>query len=431
MKKKKLPSLPYYDIAMCGPHVFYARFAEYVVSMLVAKGASVNHYSFLTHDLDELPDFADERRGEPLAFVRDSLPLCGTAFTRNDISGSKVAIKRDKRDCFYRFSGLTRHPVYCGTVCMVVVEYGKAMPMCLSMIISHDEKEAAEFLRAYYEAKRSRFRGGGRCILSSNGEKIEDFREMSWDDIIMPGDLMRRIRGEISSFFSSKKLYDDNKLDWRRGVLLAGPPGNGKTATCRAVATSVDVPVVYCAATDGDLFGVLNQAQATVGMYAPCILIMEDADSLGSESILRSALLNMLDGMFSCDGVMTIATTNCPEKLDSALTGRPSRFDSLYVIGNPAAPERERILRNKLGKKAKRLPAGQIETLAKGLGDVSAACVQEVAVCALKRAFDGGRLLTMEDLALAAEKVMQHVKISADGMESLTRGFAGFSTDEL
>jgi SpoVK/Ycf46/Vps4 family AAA+-type ATPase len=49
------------------------------------------------------------------------------------------------------------------------------------------------------------------------------------------------------------------------------------------------------------------------------------------------------------EGVLILATTNHPEKLDSAITERPSRFDRLFHFGNPAAPERRRFLKAGLG----------------------------------------------------------------------------------
>jgi SpoVK/Ycf46/Vps4 family AAA+-type ATPase len=260
-----------------------------------------------------------------------------------------------------------------------------------------------------------------------NGDRIDDFREMSWGDIIMAPGLLSDIRDEMDSFFSGFDMYKDRNLSWRRGMLLAGPPGNGKTAICRAVATAAKVPVIYCATTDADLFGMLSQVQVTMVQHAPCILVFEDADSVGGDDIMRSAMLNMMDGMFSCDGVFTIATTNCPEKLTSAISGRPSRFDSFYVIGNPGPDERRKILISKLGKSAKDLPPKDVDKVVLDTGDMSAACLQEIAICALKASMAKKGKLLPAYVHAAVNRVKKHISISRDGLDMMSRGFAGFS----
>ena len=59
----------------------------------------------------------------------------------------------------------------------------------------------------------------------------------------------------------------------------------------------------------------------------PCLLCLEDVDALVTDD-LRSTFLNELDGLDEeYRGVLTVATTNHPEKLDPALLQRPSRFD--------------------------------------------------------------------------------------------------------
>ena len=77
------------------------------------------------------------------------------------------------------------------------------------------------------------------------------------------------------------------------------------------------------------------QARETV----PCILVLEDLDSLITEHN-RSFFLNELDGFAANTGVVTIASTNYPERLDAAILARPSRFDRKYHFGLPGAAER-------------------------------------------------------------------------------------------
>ena len=67
---------------------------------------------------------------------------------------------------------------------------------------------------------------------------------------------------------------------------------------------------------------VFNKAR----QLAPCILVLEDLDSLINDRN-RSFFLNQLDGLTGNDGLLVLCTTNHAERLDPALSERPSRFD--------------------------------------------------------------------------------------------------------
>jgi hypothetical protein len=73
---------------------------------------------------------------------------------------------------------------------------------------------------------------------------------------------------------------------------------------------------------------------------APCLLIFEDLDSLVTDKV-RSYFLNEVDGLDSNDGILMIGSTNHLDKLDSAITKRPSRFDRKYAFRLPEFAQRE------------------------------------------------------------------------------------------
>jgi ATP-dependent 26S proteasome regulatory subunit len=74
-------------------------------------------------------------------------------------------------------------------------------------------------------------------------------------------------------------------------------------------------------------------------MTTACLLVLEDLDSM-IDNKNRSFLLNELDGFQTNTGVVVLATTNHPEKLDSSILDRPSRFDRKYYFQLPAEAER-------------------------------------------------------------------------------------------
>ncbi len=73
---------------------------------------------------------------------------------------------------------------------------------------------------------------------------------------------------------------------------------------------------------EGAMADVFDHARRT----APCVVVLEDLDSLINERN-RSFFLNQLDGLEGNDGLLVIGTTNHIDKLDPGLSERPSRFD--------------------------------------------------------------------------------------------------------
>jgi SpoVK/Ycf46/Vps4 family AAA+-type ATPase len=154
--------------------------------------------------------------------------------------------------------------------------------------------------------------------------------------------LKREIQDDFANFFASREVYERYRIPWKRGVILIGPPGNGKTHTVKALINLSKQPCLYVKTftawwgTDEDrIREVFVRARKTT----PSIVVLEDLDSLIDKDN-RAFFLNELDGFAANTGVVILATTNHPEKLDPAILDRPSRFDRKYFFDMPAAPER-------------------------------------------------------------------------------------------
>jgi len=176
---------------------------------------------------------------------------------------------------------------------------------------------------------------------------FESIQGSSWDNLVLEGGLKEEIRTDLDTFFESKDLYTRYGIPWKRGVLFLGPPGNGKTHAIKAIVGSIGHPCLYVKSFDAeyrtahDLIGeVFSRARAT----APCVLVLEDLDALVNDEN-RSFFLNELDGFASNEGILAVATTNHPERLDPAILERPSRFDRKYTFGLPEPVERAEYLR--------------------------------------------------------------------------------------
>lgn len=212
-------------------------------------------------------------------------------------------------------------------------------------IIAESRSIAEDFLRAvcvWSAEVRSEilvFDGG---YWYKDRELFEAIKNASFENLILPADLKREIQKDFAAFFSSRQVYENHRIPWKRGVLLIGPPGNGKTHTVKALINAANQPCLYvksfnaCWGTDKDLIAeVFARARKTT----PSIIVLEDLDSL-IDNRNRSFFLNELDGFATNTGVVVVATTNHPEKLDQAILERPSRFDRKYYFNLPEEPER-------------------------------------------------------------------------------------------
>jgi chaperone BCS1 len=161
---------------------------------------------------------------------------------------------------------------------------------------------------------------------------------------------------DLKDFLASEKLYHEAGIPHRRGVLLEGPPGTGKTSTICSIAGELGLEVFSLSLSAGFLD---DMGLQTVVSSTPkgCILVIEDIDCafaaasrededdeddnfemdhyISPQGVLKrrrktavtlSGLLNVIDGIGSDEGKIFFTTTNYVERLDSALL-RPGRID--------------------------------------------------------------------------------------------------------
>ncbi len=210
---------------------------------------------------------------------------------------------------------------------------------------------------------------------------------LSWDDVILPEGLAGEIAANVSGFFRASGRYKELGVPHKRGFLLSGPPGNGKTMLAKIIASDKSLRFAWLSidsSTDDDM---VRSAFDHAARNAPGVLLLEDLDRLSTgHRVSMSSLLNMLDGMESAEGVIVLATTNAPEKLDPALLHRPSRFDRVWNIGLPGPKERLEMLRRKGGRF---FPPETLAFAAEESKGFSMAYTQEVVTNALVIAANG------------------------------------------
>ena len=276
------------------------------------------------------------------------------------------------------------------------------------------------FLKLQKEMIRLRRRRGAAVwqVIGADGEERNRREDVGGlDALILSDRVRRRLETEVTAFFTdaAASLYKRLGVPYRRGVLLHGPPGNGKTSIVRSVAAAIPhVPALVVRAERGFCDGAFHAVIHRWFEQAPSVLVIEDLDWLLPE-ISVSTFLNAIDGLEAprASGLLLLATTNHPENLDPAINNRPGRFDVVIEVAGPDADLRRQFLARGLPD----LPAAEIDALAARTDGLSFAHLKEIQNLSGLLAIHAGRgQRDADDIAKATDLVVA-------GHDEARRGF--------
>lgn len=155
-----------------------------------------------------------------------------------------------------------------------------------------------------------------------------------------------RVLASMKKFWNSRERYVERGIVYKRGLLLYGPAGSGKTSTVALLSqTLVSMGGIVIVVNNP---GIAADAVASLRRIEPernIINIFEDVDEIIRE-FGEHKLLSLLDGEDQVDNVVNIATTNFPDQLGARIINRPSRFDERIEVGMPSETARQRYLKH-------------------------------------------------------------------------------------
>lgn len=167
----------------------------------------------------------------------------------------------------------------------------------------------------------------------------------------LAGSVAQDMIDEISGFWAKHSIFKDHGFLHRRGYMLYGPQGTGKSSIVHQVIANV------ISEHDGVIFICSNPVFFSAGLKTfrqvepdrPVVCVFEDIDAI-IKVYGEDELLSILDGGNQIDRVINIATTNYPELLDKRIISRPRRFDRIHKVLAPNDEVRRNYLKLKLPK---------------------------------------------------------------------------------
>lgn len=222
--------------------------------------------------------------------------------------------------------------------------------------------------------------------------RVEKTPQIGMDDVIGLGDAKKAIVEAIQIPLMHPELLKKYDIKPINGLLLFGPPGNGKSMLMRAVSSEMKgITILELRGSEFSGRGMESASETIKEVFnrarenVPSIIFIDEIDSIvpkrdaASQASIQMTgeLLQEIDGVKQQSGIVVIAATNRPDALDPAIL-RPGRFDKLIFVKPPTADERASLFRIYLKQApvSKDMDYAKLGAMAKGFtgADITNVC---------------------------------------------------------
>ena len=181
-------------------------------------------------------------------------------------------------------------------------------------------------------------------VLAKQNEVYALKKPLIYDELYKFDNTANDLFKEITNFWNQAEKYKNANIVHKRGILLAGPPGGGKTSIINLICDELinNGGVIFQISGDENLDLTVNFLQnkfRKIEPNTPIITIIEDIDKYEWEDVM----LDFLDGKTSINHHVVIATSNITEDIPEAYL-RPSRIDTIVEINPPCDSIKEQFL---------------------------------------------------------------------------------------
>ena len=242
-------------------------------------------------------------------------------------------------------------------------------------------------------------RMGDRLGFFKNDVIVDDlilFKESKIHDILL----------EINKFWTLEENFKKYGFVQKRGILIWGPQGSGKTAGVQLIMQDIirRNGIILSGENPSNLISALRLFRL-VEPERKIICLFEDIDSI-IENFGESVILSLLDGEIQINKVLNIAVTNYPERLDKRIVSRPRRFDRIVFMDMPVESVRREYFIKKLN-----LDDKEVDKWVKATKGLSFASLAEavISVKCLENSFEEtiSRLRSIEEKKITSSDYME------------------------
>jgi AAA+ superfamily predicted ATPase len=246
---------------------------------------------------------------------------------------------------------------------------------------------------------------------------IKQDKKYTWDDLIVEPKTLELLQQNLLTVLTKRDLYNKFGISAKRGIILSGPPGTGKTMIGKILCSTMpEWSFIWVSPGDLGRIETLKTYCHLAKMIAPTILFLEDLDlhfqsrDANPQNSMLGELMNQLDGIDDLANIVVIGTTNKIGDLEDALAKRPGRFDKIIKID---VPERSIIQKMycQFGKDkiSSKVDWEKVLNASEGL---TGAQIKEVLAQTILKLIDSPSFDSSKPIQLGTKELLQGVKLS-------------------